>query len=265
MTSAGSIAGFDDEGTRALLPIYRFNALAIDRLAPMGAHLVDLGCGSARFLAYLATRRPDLRILGIDLAEDMLSLGRQHLATAGLDRRVCLLQGDMRDFRGLLRSPADIVTSVFSMHHLTNRADLFACLSEIAAAGCGQDAALWIFDHTRPRRHQTVEDVPEIFTPGASAAFCQDSRNSLRASWSFEELTGALRQTLPLGVRGAPSRFLPLYQIHWTAPPQHARAARRRWVEDEEAPRRIRVEAGVLAHLFRTLPAGSRGFRRRGF
>lgn len=259
MASADSIAGFDDEGTRALLPIYRFNALVINRLAPMGAQLVDLGCGSARFLAYLAKHRPDLRILGLDLAEDMLSVGRRHLAAEGLDRQVRLLQGDMRDFRGLLRSPPNIVTSIFSMHHLTSRADLCASLHEIAGVGGGQDAALWIFDHTRPRRRETVEDVPEIFTPDASAAFCEDSRNSLRASWSFQELADALHETIPIGVHGAPSRFLPLYQVHWAGRPQHSREARRKWVEHGQAPRRVRVEAAVLAHLFATLPAGRAG------
>jgi SAM-dependent methyltransferase len=259
MASADSIAGFDEEGTRGLLPIYRFNAMAIHRLAPAGARLVDLGCGSARFLAYLARRRPDLQILGIDLAEDMLGRGRRHLAMSGLAGRVCLWSGDMREFHGSLAAPADIVTSVFAMHHLASREDLIACLREIAGAIAGERASLWIFDHVRPRSRRTVDEVPEIFTPAASAAFCEDSRNSLAASWSFDELRAALRETVPVSLRSAPSRLLPLYQVHWTAPPQHARASAPEWVEDEECPRRARVEASVLAHLFRTLPSRRSG------
>jgi SAM-dependent methyltransferase len=265
MASADSIAGFDEEGTRGLLPIYRFNAMAIHRLAPRSARLVDLGCGSARFLSYLARRRPDLQIVGIDLGEDMLTTGRRHLAMSGLAGRVCLRHGDMREFRGLLSSPADIITSVFAMHHLATRDDLFACLREIAAAVADGRTSLWIFDHIRPRRRRTVDDVPEIFTPAASAAFCQDSRNSLFASWSFAELSAALRETLPVNVRGAASRLLPLYQIHWIAPPQNPGAVQPEWVEDGECPRRARVEASVLTHLFQTSPAVSSGFGSRLF
>ena len=84
MASAESVAGFDEQGCSSLLSIYRFNALAIHRLAPRGAQIVDLGCGTGRFLAYLAARRPDLKILGLDFAEAMVQVGRRHLARAGL-------------------------------------------------------------------------------------------------------------------------------------------------------------------------------------
>lgn len=254
MASSDSVAGFDEQGSRGLLPIYHFNALAISRLAPAGARVVDLGCGSARFLTYLARHRPDLDITGLDLAEDMVASGGRHLAAAGLDDKVRLLHGDMREFRRLIPRPADILSSIFSLHHLTSRDDLFACLREIAAAVNGETSRLWIFDHVRPRRRRTAEEVPEIFTPDASRAFRADSCNSLCASWSFAELAAALRETLGAGVCGARSRLLPLYQIHWAAPALNRGTAAAAWIEDADLPDRARVEAGILARLFRALP-----------
>jgi SAM-dependent methyltransferase len=248
MASAESIAGFDEQGGLSLLPIYRFNALAIHR----GAQIVDLGCGTGRFLAYLAAHRPDLKIVGLDFAEEMVRIGRRHLARAGLDGRVRLLPGDMREFRKVVRAGADLVTSIFSLHHLTTRDDLLACLRETAAAIESEHPLLWIFDHVRPRRQRTAEDVPEIFTPDASPAFCDDSRNSLCASWSFDELCEALRETLPVGVHAARSRLLPLYQIHWTPPRSTVSAGR--WIENEDLRPTVRREAHLLSLLFRTMP-----------
>ena len=171
MASAENIAGFDEQGGLSLLPIYRFNALAIHRLAPHGAQIVDLGCGTGRFLAHLAAHRPDLKIVGLDLAEEMVRIGRRHLARAGLDGRVRLLHGDMREFRKVVPAGADLVTSIFSLHHLTTRDDLLACLRETAAAIESEHPLLWIFDHVRPRRQRTAEDVPEILHPMRARPF----------------------------------------------------------------------------------------------
>ena len=199
MASAESIAGFDEQGGLSLLPIYRFNALAIHRLAPRGAQIVDLGCGTGRFLAYLAAHRPDLKIVGLDFAEEMVRIGRCHLARAGLDGRVRLLPGDMREFRKVVPAGADLVTSIFSLHHLTTRDDLLACLRETAAAIESEHPLLWIFDHVRPRRQRTAEDVPEIFTPDASPAFCDDFP---QLAMCLLELRRAVRGT----ARNAPGR-----------------------------------------------------------
>ncbi|MGH7115004.1 MAG: class I SAM-dependent methyltransferase [Stellaceae bacterium] len=257
MDSAESIAGFDEQGASTLLPIYHFNALAIGGLAPRGAHLVDLGCGTGRFLAYLAARRPDLRITGLDFAPDMVRIGQQHIARAGLTDRVRLMHGDMRAFRALAPDRADLISSIFSLHHLATRDDLLACLREIAIAIDVDHALLWIFDHARPRRQRTADEVPDIFTPDASPAFREDSRNSLSASWSFAELGAALSETLPRGFHAARSRLLPLYQIHWVEP--QALADRGRWVEDRDLRPALRREARLLRLLFRRTPRNPAG------
>lgn len=251
MTSPESVVGFHDEGASGLLPIYHFNAVAINELAPRGARILDLGCGTGQFLAYLASRRPDLSIIGLDASADMIRVGRQHLRRAGLENRVRLLHGDMREFQELIPAGTELVSSIFSLHHLATRDDLAACLREISVTVAGQRARLWIFDHARPRRARTAGDVAEIFTPEASPAFCKDSCNSLCASWSFEELKAALLEMLPVPLRAARARLLPLYQIHWAAVAANAPSGF--WI-DADLPPKARVEARILSALFRTAP-----------
>lgn len=138
MNSPENVLSFHAEGAVCLLPAYHFNARAISALAPRGASILDLGCGSGQFLAYLATRRPDLRLTGLDIAGNMLRVGREALARVGLDERVRLIEGNMMEFRKAVPGNIDLISSIFALHHLTSRADLAACLSEIA-----RDPASW--------------------------------------------------------------------------------------------------------------------------
>jgi tRNA (cmo5U34)-methyltransferase len=249
MASPDSVVGFHDEGASSLLPIYHFNALAINALVPNGGRIVDLGCGTGQFLAYLASHRPDLEIIGLDTSEEMVRFGSQQLSRTGLDRRVRLMHGDMREFRKIITSGADLVSSIFSLHHLTTSADLVSCIQEITAIMVRQSTRLWIFDHARPRRPPTAREVPEIFTPGASAAFRRDSYNSLCASWSFEELKAVLRDFIPGPIRASISRLLPFYQMHWTPTAKSGQCSS--WLEDGYLPRRAQADARILAIILR--------------
>lgn len=251
MTSPESVAGFHEQGALGLLPIYHFNALAIHKLAPHGARILDLGCGTGQFLAYLASRRPDLNIIGLDASADMVRVGSQELRRAGLDRRVRLLHGDMREFRNWIPAGTDLISSIFSLHHLSTRDDLLACMREISATLADQGTRLWIFDHARPRRRRTAGDVAEIFTPEASPAFREDSYNSLCASWSFAELKAVLLEMMPAALHAAKSRLLPLYQIHWV--PAATSGSSDFWI-DGNLPQKVIAETRILSMLFRTSP-----------
>ena len=55
--------------------------LFCDRL-PIDAHILELACGPGNITQYLLKKRPDLRILGIDLAPNMLALAKLNNPTA---------------------------------------------------------------------------------------------------------------------------------------------------------------------------------------
>jgi len=222
MAEASGVSAFDREGTAdgALLPVYHFNAMALSRMLPRGGRLLDLGSGSGRFLAYLAERRPDVSVVGLELSETMAGTGRRALAAAGLDGRVSIEVGDMTELGSSwerLGGRFDAVSCVYALHHLPDEELLAGCLAQVAAVRARCGAGVWIFDHARPRGASTAALFPEIFTPEAPEAFRRDSRNSLRASFSFEELGGAVESALgPAG--HALARVLPVFQAHWIEP-----------------------------------------------
>lgn len=213
MDDEAQVAAFHAQGATDFLPIYHFNALAVSRLVPEGGTVLDLGSGSAQYLAYLARCRPDVRIIGLDLAPRMVETGRRMLTEEGLADRVDLRVGDMTRFSDLIVGDIHLVSSVFSLHHLPDQQHLLACLGEMrclrSRTGCG----VWIFDHVRPRHPSTPALFPDLFTPNAPAAFNRDSTNSLIASFSFDELSACILES---GLRGGEhwaARWLNLYQV----------------------------------------------------
>lgn len=217
MNARSQVEAFHQVGAGPLAPVYHFNASAVSALVPQGGTVVDLGSGSGQYLAYLARCRPDLRIIGIDLAPNMVETGRNFLREEGVASQVELRVGDMTEFAGQLDEPIDLISSVFSLHHLPTVRHLKACLEQVRTVRERCGSGFWVFDHARPRHPRTPEVFPKIFTPEAPEAFQLDSRNSLIASYSY----GELREHLEAAGLGCAahrcSRWMRLYQAHWLA------------------------------------------------
>jgi SAM-dependent methyltransferase len=201
-----------------ILPVYHLNALACGRLTPLGGTVVDLGCGSGRFAAYLARQRPDLRVVGLDLSAPMVEIGNAALGEAGLANRVQLRQGDMTAFARELPPQTALINCLFAIHHLPGLEQVERCLIEMRDAwertGCG----FWILDLVRPRHASTAVDYPRVFTPDAPEVFRTDSTNSLVAAYSHDDLASVVERIFAgAGVKTARARILPLYQAFWRA------------------------------------------------
>lgn len=201
-------------------PIYHLVARAVSRLCPPRGLVIDLGCGTGHFITHLATLRPDLFALGFDLSPRMVAIGNLALREKGLSSRVQLRVGDMTSFANDVPPDANLIVSLFSMHHLPNTEQRDAALAQISMARRRTGASFFIFDECRPRKDETSLLFPKVFTPDAPENFRADSVNSLRASWTYKELGGAIRERLGPDVKSERSRYLPLFQIHWAGPAQ---------------------------------------------
>jgi cyclopropane fatty-acyl-phospholipid synthase-like methyltransferase len=250
-----SAEAFHNQGssTGALIPIYHFNALATSHLVRKGGTVVDLGSGSGQYLAYLAQRRPDIKIIGMELSHTMVRLGNRFLKEAGLDSRVSLQLGDMTNFRNSVPDSVDLISSVFALHHLPASEAVKRCLHDIADVRNRSACGIWLFDHVRPRHWRTLDEFPATFTPHASPAFNQDSRNSLEAAFSFEELSAFIEGAIH-GLSHDRARLLPLYQIHWSKPRDAQREGHSQWTRSELSPSAAQ-EFSRFTKLFQLLPA----------
>jgi SAM-dependent methyltransferase len=110
---------------------------AIDRTFPKAGavRLLEVGCGSAIYIRYAATRNPSLHALGIELQGDVAELARSNILQWGLDDRVAIEAGDIRD-----RVPApefDIVTLYNNIYYfpVEERVSLLAHLKGFLRPG----------------------------------------------------------------------------------------------------------------------------------
>lgn len=79
--------------------------------------LLDLGCGSAKYIAAVLAQHPPLRYVGVDLSATALAEAGQWLRPHGFE--VELRQGDLLE--AVRQTPAasfDVVFACFAIHHL---------------------------------------------------------------------------------------------------------------------------------------------------
>lgn len=95
---------------------------------PSEASILDAGCGTGALIEMLA-RRGAGSLTGLDLSPEMLERGRaRHL------RQAEWIEGDIGE-AGLRGRSFEAVTAVFTMHHLSDPADLFHLAASVLSPG----------------------------------------------------------------------------------------------------------------------------------
>ncbi|HUA83695.1 MAG TPA: class I SAM-dependent methyltransferase [Bryobacteraceae bacterium] len=87
-----------------------------------GKSVIDFGCGEGEDAVEMA-RNGARRVIGIDIREDMLRIGRERAAAAGVQDR-CI-------FASSPSEPADIVVSVDAFEHFADPAGILKAMSDL--------------------------------------------------------------------------------------------------------------------------------------
>lgn len=175
-------------------------------LHPNVRWVLDVGAGTAQIPIHLCQTLESARVLAIDLAEAMLTMGRENVQKAGLDHR---LQLECVDAKQLPYPPgvfsAGISNSI--VHHIPRPEVVLAELVRVV------EAKGWLFvrDLLRPADHQKVEHLVQTYASGANAHQRQMFADSLCAALTLDEIRALVHA---LGF--SPNTVQQTTDRHWT-------------------------------------------------
>lgn len=176
-------------------------------LAPKVAKVLDLGTGTARIPLILSQQRPQWQIIAIDLAENMLKIGAEHIKKAGLQKQIILELVDAKKLP-YPNEHFDLVISNSLFHHLPDPLPFLQEINRVLKS----KGALLIRDLIRPNNQEILQNLVESIGAEYDAHQKQLFADSLHAAFTIDEVNQLISQ--------AGLKDVKIYQSsdrHWTA------------------------------------------------
>jgi ubiquinone/menaquinone biosynthesis C-methylase UbiE len=168
--------------------------------------LLDFGTGTAQIPVELCRAHPAAEVVGIDLADQMLRLGRANVARANLTRRIRL---DLVDAK---RTPYPdgqfaAVMSNSIVHHIPEPTGVFREMTRVVRPG----GRLFVRDLSRPADEGELTRLVAAYAGDANAHQRKMYADSLRAALTVAEV-----RDLVAALDFDPATVRPTSDRHWT-------------------------------------------------
>lgn len=150
---------------------------------PASGDWLDVGTGTALIPITLCQSTSDCRILGTDLAEQMLLLAQQNVNASGLDHRIRLDRVDAKAMPYPDQS-FEVVLSNSIVHHIP---DPLAVLSEMVRL-VAPDGTLFVRDLARPNSRGELDRLVQLYAGQEPERARAMFRDSLHASLALDEV-----------------------------------------------------------------------------
>ncbi len=176
-------------------------------LGPLAAKVLDAGTGTARIPVLLCQMKPQWRVWGVDLAQNMLQIGCQHVEQTGLQNQILLELVDAKQLP-YENGHFEMVVSNSLVHHLPDPLPFFLELKRVLQP----NGAILIRDLIRPPDQATMNSLVESIGTEYNKHQKKLFRDSLYAALTLDEVNQLISQVGLQGVR--------VYQSsdrHWTA------------------------------------------------
>jgi ubiquinone/menaquinone biosynthesis C-methylase UbiE len=170
------------------------------------AVVLDAGTGTARIPILIAQKKTNWKIIGIDLAQSMLTIGRENINRANLDRHIDLAFIDSKQMP-YEDNYFDLIISNSLVHHLPDPKPFFCEARRVLKP----DGAIIIRDLLRPDSQKEINVMVETIDPTYDDRQKQLFADSLHAAFTLAEVQQMAAETGWINVN--------IYQSsdrHWT-------------------------------------------------
>jgi ubiquinone/menaquinone biosynthesis C-methylase UbiE len=168
--------------------------------------VLDVGTGTAQIPIALCRQAPQLRVVGIDLADHMLRVGRANVAKAGLSERIRLERVDAKRMPFADGTFAAVISNSI-VHHIPEPAFVVSEVVRVVRAG----GALFVRDLLRPVDASRLQNLVDTYAAGANEHQRRMFQESLHAALTVAEV-----QQLVNSLGFAPSTVQQTSDRHWT-------------------------------------------------
>lgn len=153
------------------------------------ATVLDVGTGTAQIPLELCRRESRWSVVGIDLANHMLAVGRTNITRAGLQERIRLERIDAKRMPYADGAFAAVMSNSI-IHHIPSPAAVFVEMVRVTARG----GWLFVRDLLRPPDDASVSELVALHAVGANAHQQKMFDDSLRAALTLAEVRALVVQ-----------------------------------------------------------------------
>lgn len=197
--------------TGPLASVYELVVSAARRHAPADGEALDICCGSGQLLARMAQAMPDLRMTGLDLSTHMLEHTKNNVRKLGLTN-VDVVSGSMYELEKVLAGRKfDFISWNLALHHCDHDQDVVRVFNQIQRLRKPGSGVL-IFDIHRPKTGGLALAIAATYNGGYGDWFFQDSLDSYKAGYTYDELNELLQSSEIEGARHVRQLFANLFQ-----------------------------------------------------
>ena len=150
--------------------------------------VIDVGAGTARIPIELCRRQQTCKVVCVDLAHEMLLVGRRNVRDEGLTTRIGLLRASVVALP-FPNASAPVLASNSLVHHLPDPAAALKEVCRVVAPG----GVVFIRDLFRPASRGELDRLVEFHAAGATPAQRQLFADSLHAALTVDEVRAMVR------------------------------------------------------------------------
>ncbi len=185
------------------------NQLFVDdflKLHPKAIVALDVGTGTAQIPIALCQSHPTVRVVGIDLAKEMLAVGQRNVAKAALPARIELQLVDAKAMP-FADGSFDAVISNSIVHHIPEPFAVFAEMTRVVTNG----GVLFVRDLLRPSTSAELDWIVQTYAGDANAHQKKMFAESLHAALTLAEVREMVSR-----VGHDPAKVSQTSDRHWT-------------------------------------------------